>query len=291
MDSCCFTASACFAIFYVSLCLCLSLSLSLFLSLSLSLVQDPVPFALFWIIFLGLARLLGFHIRGFLPEWIRQILSYLALKLTLLNVFFFFHSKKNQDISLLTDLYISCSSSDNFINTILLISIQLYYFVVFIHKAYILVYQLSSFELSDPISNPGRNVFLHANVLRKGMSPFLPFPQLLINKRTDQLRQLVYEKEKLWIQTNEILIGKMCTILLLSAHQKSVARPKQAFETIATILGENRSEFKPSVVVVVGDRSRGRPEDSLFNSYYTKLLGSALLLTLSFSTLPLIRTL
>ena len=41
----------------------------------------------------------------------------------------------------------------------------------------------------------------------------------------------------------------------------------------------------------VGDRSRGRPEGSLFNSYYIDVLGRALLLSLDCSTLPLIRTL
>ena len=37
--------------------------------------------------------------------------------------------------------------------------------------------------------------------------------------------------------------------------------------------------------------SRGRPEGSLFNSYYTKVLGRVLLLSLNCSTLPLICTL
>ena len=41
----------------------------------------------------------------------------------------------------------------------------------------------------------------------------------------------------------------------------------------------------------VGDRSRGRPEVSLFNSEYTEVSGRALLLSLDFSTLPLIHTL
>ena len=41
----------------------------------------------------------------------------------------------------------------------------------------------------------------------------------------------------------------------------------------------------------VSDRSQGRPEDSLFNSYDTKVSGRALLLSLDCSTLPLIRTL
>ena len=40
----------------------------------------------------------------------------------------------------------------------------------------------------------------------------------------------------------------------------------------------------------VGDCSQGRPEGSLFNSYYTDVLGRALLLSLDCSTLPLIRT-
>ena len=40
-----------------------------------------------------------------------------------------------------------------------------------------------------------------------------------------------------------------------------------------------------------GDRSRGYPEGSLFNSYYTEVLGRALLLSLDCSTWPLIRTL
>ena len=41
----------------------------------------------------------------------------------------------------------------------------------------------------------------------------------------------------------------------------------------------------------IGDRSRGWPEGSLFDSYYTKLLGRALLLSLDCFTLLLIRTL
>ena len=41
----------------------------------------------------------------------------------------------------------------------------------------------------------------------------------------------------------------------------------------------------------VGDHSRGWPEGSLFNSYYTNVLGREQLLSLDCSTLPLIRTL
>ena len=41
----------------------------------------------------------------------------------------------------------------------------------------------------------------------------------------------------------------------------------------------------------VGDRFQGWPGGSLFNSYYTDVLGRALLLSLDCSTLPLIRTL
>ena len=41
----------------------------------------------------------------------------------------------------------------------------------------------------------------------------------------------------------------------------------------------------------VGDRSGGRPEGSLFNSYYTEMKGRALLHFLDGFTLPLIRTL
>ena len=41
----------------------------------------------------------------------------------------------------------------------------------------------------------------------------------------------------------------------------------------------------------VGDRSRGQPEGSIFNSYYTEVLGRALLLSLDCSILPLIHTL
>ena len=40
-----------------------------------------------------------------------------------------------------------------------------------------------------------------------------------------------------------------------------------------------------------GDRSRGRPESSLFNSYYTEVKGRALLFSLDCSTLPLIHSL
>ena len=45
------------------------------------------------------------------------------------------------------------------------------------------------------------------------------------------------------------------------------------------------------LLVVVGGRSRGRPEGSLFNIYYTKMLGRALLLSLDCSIIPLISNL
>ena len=45
------------------------------------------------------------------------------------------------------------------------------------------------------------------------------------------------------------------------------------------------------IVSKVGDRSQGRLKGSLFNSYYTEVLGRALLLSHDCSTLPLIRTL
>ena len=41
-------------------------------------------------------------------------------------------------------------------------------------------------------------------------------------------------------------------------------------------------------IYIVGDRSRGRPEGSFFNSYYIEM--GELLLSLNCSTLPLIRT-
>ena len=41
----------------------------------------------------------------------------------------------------------------------------------------------------------------------------------------------------------------------------------------------------------VGDRSRRRPEGSIFNSYYTEVYGRVLLLSLDCSTLPSIGTL
>ena len=43
--------------------------------------------------------------------------------------------------------------------------------------------------------------------------------------------------------------------------------------------------------VFVVDRSRGQPEGSLFISFYSEMLGRALLFSLDCSTLPLIRTL
>ena len=46
-----------------------------------------------------------------------------------------------------------------------------------------------------------------------------------------------------------------------------------------------------SLIVVVGGRSRGRPEGSLSNSYSAEVYGRALLLSLDCSTLPSIRTL
>ena len=45
------------------------------------------------------------------------------------------------------------------------------------------------------------------------------------------------------------------------------------------------------IISKVGDCRWGRPEGSLFNSYYTEVLGRALLLSLDCSTLPLIHTL
>ena len=48
---------------------------------------------------------------------------------------------------------------------------------------------------------------------------------------------------------------------------------------------------KSNIESKVGDRSRGRPEGSLFDSYYNKELGRALLLSLDCHTLPLIRAL
>ena len=53
--------------------------------------------------------------------------------------------------------------------------------------------------------------------------------------------------------------------------------------TIFTYITWNKSK--------VGDCSRGWLEGSLFNSYYTKILGRAQILSLDCSTLPLIRTL
>ena len=46
-----------------------------------------------------------------------------------------------------------------------------------------------------------------------------------------------------------------------------------------------------NIYSVVGDSSRGRPEGSLFNSYYTEVKGRALLLSLDCSTLDWIRSL
>ena len=43
--------------------------------------------------------------------------------------------------------------------------------------------------------------------------------------------------------------------------------------------------------IKVADCSRGRPEGSFFNSYYTKVQGRVLLLSQDCSTLPLIRIL
>ena len=45
------------------------------------------------------------------------------------------------------------------------------------------------------------------------------------------------------------------------------------------------------IVSKVGDRNRGQPKGSLFNSYYTEMYGKAPLRSLDCSTLPLIRTL
>ena len=50
-----------------------------------------------------------------------------------------------------------------------------------------------------------------------------------------------------------------------------------------TMLADNKSK--------VGDRSQGRPEGFLFISYNTIVKGRALLLSLDYSTLTLIRTL
>ena len=45
------------------------------------------------------------------------------------------------------------------------------------------------------------------------------------------------------------------------------------------------------IISELADRNQWRPEGLLFNSYYTKVLGRALLLSFNRSTLPLIRTL
>ena len=49
--------------------------------------------------------------------------------------------------------------------------------------------------------------------------------------------------------------------------------------------------FESKVKSKVGHCSRGQPEGSLFNSYYTEVLGRTLLLSQDCSTLPSIRTL
>ena len=56
-------------------------------------------------------------------------------------------------------------------------------------------------------------------------------------------------------------------------------------------LGFDPAYFEMSKVSKVSDQSRGLPEGSLFDSYYTKVSGRALLLSLDCSTLPLILTL
>ena len=53
---------------------------------------------------------------------------------------------------------------------------------------------------------------------------------------------------------------------------------------------QNKTKQLQINVIKAGDHSRGWPEGSLFNSYYTKVWGRALLLFLDCSTLPLIRT-
>ena len=59
----------------------------------------------------------------------------------------------------------------------------------------------------------------------------------------------------------------------------------------AVLLNKSSLLLTVSKINKVGDHSRGRPEGSLFSSYYTEVLGRALLLPLDFSTLPLICTL
>ena len=54
---------------------------------------------------------------------------------------------------------------------------------------------------------------------------------------------------------------------------------------------EIKNAFRKIEVSKVGDRSRGRPEGSLFNSYYTEVYRRALSFSLDCSTLPSIRTL
>ncbi len=59
---------------------------------------------------------------------------------------------------------------------------------------------------------------------------------------------------------------------------------------VSRTIGE-QSTYKATEPNKVGDCSRGRPEGSLFNSYYIEVSGRVLLFSLDFSTLPLRRTL
>ena len=82
-------------------------------------------------------------------------------------------------------------------------------------------------------------------------------------------------------------------IMMLNRNTKAMVRSTDGdtdfFDVVAGVL--QRDTLAPYMFIAVGDLSRGCPEGSLFDSFYTKVYGRALLLFLDCSTLPLIPSL
>ena len=97
-----------------------------------------------------------------------------------------------------------------------------------------------------------------------------------------------------------------CFWLSLNSYEVRKHNPYKLFPSFTSVLTQNiptqiisePTNHKTNLIIIiyiivskVGDRSRGWPEGSPFHSYYTEVLGRALLHSLDCSTLPLICTL
>ena len=84
---------------------------------------------------------------------------------------------------------------------------------------------------------------------------------------------------------------KKCYCNSLLVVKKDTTRWVQPTPVLCLFLSLTPDQINMSSKSKVCDRSQGRPKGSLFNSYYTKMQGRALLLSVDCSTLPLKRTL